>query len=250
MVCALCNGPDHPQPGGAGAHRLMNCPVFVSTTQPLKDMIRAVYDRNPQQVGRGDDLLQWIYDNIYGDNPAQIAPRWVFHMNGDPRGRVEERMYLSVFAPHLLTVWNALMPYLKDQTHDVVQAKHCSVEAAAARLDTIVIYLRNKASLWRMEDELRRLRREGSLIDGYFKPQVPPGTGRLADLPGASTARQPDGDGSYGQELSALIGEAFDSFCRPMRPPTWFDFAGRSLAMMKARGINLAKPWNRPLQVF
>jgi hypothetical protein len=250
MVCALCNGPDHPQPGGAGAHRLMNCQVFVSTTQPLKDMIRAVYDRNPQQVGRGDDLLQWIYDNIYGDNPAQIAPRWVFHMNGDPRGRVEERMYLSVFAPHLLTVWNALMPYLKDQTHDVVQAKHCSVEAAAARLDTIVIYLRNKASLWRMEDELRRLRREGSLIDGYFKPQVPPGTGRLADLPGASTARQPDGDGSYGQELSALIGEAFDSFCRPMRPPTWFDFAGRSLAMMKARGINLAKPWNRPLQVF
>lgn len=228
----------------------MKCLLFVSTTQPLRDMIRAVYDRNPQQVGRGDHLLQRIDDNIYGDDPAQIAPCWVFHMNGDPHGRVEERMYLSVFAPHLLTGWNALMPYFEEQTHDVVQAKHCSVEAAAARLDTIVIYLRNKASLWRMETEVRRLRHEGLLIDGYFKPQGPPGTGRLVDLPCAGTSRQPEGDGSYGQELSALIGEAFDSFCRPMRPPTWFDFAGRGLAMMKARGIHRAKPWNRPLQVF
>lgn len=249
MACRLCGAADHPVPSGHGAHALINCPQFARVPQPLKDIIRAVYTQNPQGVAAGGALAGWIYDNVYAQNQGG-NPGWVFHMNGDPRGRVEERVYLAVHGAHLLTVWNALMPYFQAQDFEVIQAKHCAVAAANIRPDAVVIYLRNKAAVWRMLDEMRRLRKIGTLKDTFFKRDTPPGTGRIADLPGTATARQPANDDSFGGELTAMIGAAFDAYNRPVRVPTVFDFMEVALAHMKRANVDIFKPWNRPQQVF
>lgn len=249
MACTLCGGANHTVPGGAGTHALMNCPSYARVPQPLKDLIREVWTQNPQHVARGDAIAGWIYDNCYAQNQG-LSPGWQFHMNGDPRGLVEERVYMSVHGAHVMTVWNALLPYFQRETVDVVQAKHCAALAANQRPDAIVVYLRNKAAVWRLLDEMRRLRKGNVLKDMHFKADVPPGTGRVSDLKGTATARQPANDASFGMELTDLIGEAFDNCNRPVRLPTAFDFMAKCLAHMKSKNVDIFKPWNRPRPVF
>ena len=81
------------------------------------------------------------------------------------------------------------MPMLERHNDDVGAAKYRSnMATAASRHDTIVIYLRNKAGVWRICDGLRNLRQLGQITDRQFKSEVSPGTGRVADLPGVTTA--------------------------------------------------------------
>ncbi|HEY1377830.1 MAG TPA: hypothetical protein VGF55_13610 [Gemmataceae bacterium] len=252
MPCQLCGGPDHPK--GALPSAVLNCPVYAQVPQPLKDSIKQLWDDNPQTVGRGQELADWIYDHVYSPG-AQQHGVWTFYFNPDypnPLGLVEERVYLSVKGVRLLAVWAALQPgFTGTLKWDVVQAKRCQPNVADARPDSIVIYLRNKAGVWRCCDELRRLRRERAIADTDFKSTSPPGTGQVPDLPGVSEARQPDDPGdSFGGELSRILGSVFDARNRPVRVPSMLDFTTSCLAELKAQGIDITRPWNRPLQVF
>lgn len=246
MACPLCGGANHP---------IHNCLTFVRVPQPLKDAIKELWEANPQQVTQGEPLADWIYQHIYSPG-AQQGGMWTFYFNPDYPGEevklIEERIYLSVKAARLLHVWNAIQPLFAGMgRHDVVQAKHCPVNVADGRPDSIVIYLRNKAAVWRFCDGLRGLRQAGAIADTDFKHTTPPGTARLPDLPGVTSARQPANPGdSYGGELSRILGKAFDARNRPMRLPVMLDFMTFCLAELKQAGIDITQPWNRPRQVF
>lgn len=250
MACPLCGGADHSANGVP--HAVLNCPTYVRVPQPLKDAITRLWDDNPQGTVPGDPLATWIYENIY--SPGAALPghwtHWYSRTFRDPRGVVDERVYMAARSQHLLTVWNALLPYFNANDTDVIQAKHCVPAVADMRPDSIVIYLRNKAAVWRLQTHLQALRRAGTLADTHFRNATPPGTGRLSEFIGVATARQPVDEGeSFGGELSRLLGEAFDRVNRPMRIPK-LAFVQACLAHMKAQGVDILAPWNRPRQVF
>jgi HopA1 effector protein family len=254
MTCKLCSGADHTL--GRGPHPILNCSTFVRVPQPVKDAIKKLWEDNPQAIARGESLSNWIYDHIYSPG-AQQGGHWTSYFNSAYPGGlldkvIEERIYLSVKGARLLHVWNALQPLFSDiGEHDVVQAKHCQVAVADARPDSIVIYLRNKAAVWRFCDGLRGLRQAGAIADTDFKNTTPPGTGCLPDLPGVATARQPDNHGdSFGGELCRILGKVFDARNRPMRMPVMLDFMVFCLAELKQNGIDITRPWNRPRQIF
>ncbi|OWQ85703.1 hypothetical protein CDN99_21745 [Roseateles aquatilis] len=247
MPCLLC---------GAN-HTLLHCSTFARVPQPVKDAVKQLWDADPQGIAVGSPLEDWIYENVYSPGSGQQpALGWTYHYSPSYQGSdivacIEERVYLSVKGARLLYVWQAIQPLFSGIGNtDVIQAKHCPHYIADGRPDSIVIYLRNKAAVWRFCDGLRDLRRQAKITDTDFKTDTPPGAGRIADLPGVSTARQPDDPGqSFGGELCHLLGETFDAKNRPMRIP-YLDFLALCLASMKQAGIDITKPWNRPRQIL
>lgn len=246
MPCLLC---------GAN-HTLLNCSTFASVPQPVKDAIKQLWDADPQQIAVGSSLADWIYENVYSPGSGQQqAFGWTHYYSPDYKGSdmvkcIEERIYMSVKGARLLHVWDAIQPLFAGLGQaDVIQAKHCPVYVADGRPDSIVIYLRNKAAVWRFSEGLRHLKRNATITDNDFKAETAPGAGRIADLPGVSTARQPSDPGqSFGGELCRLLGETFDTKNRPMRIP-YLNFLALCLASMKQAGIDIKKPWNRPRQI-
>lgn len=250
MPCKLCGAPDHrpahvaPLPN---SNPLLDCPLYARVPQPMKDAIRDLWNRNPQAVS-ADKLSNWIYETIYSPGAAQ-GGAWTFFYSphySNPVGLIDERIYMAVKGTSLLKVWNALMPLFQDS--DIVQAKHCPPNIADQRPDSLVIYLRNKAGVWRTCDKIRALRHNGAIADTDFRNAAPPGTGRIDDLPGVATAPQPDDPGeSYGGRLSDSLAKVFNARNRPQRIPEW-DFMAAALKGMKDDGFNIAQPWIRPRQ--
>lgn len=255
MACILCGGPDHPK---SGPHPILNCPTYVSVPQPLKDMIRTLWERHPVTVG-WDELKDWIYENLYSPG-ATVSPHWQYYYSpagGDPTKLIEERIYMSVKGALILEVWKILKDKIFTTlmgTSDVVQAKHCIPSVADSRPDSIVIYLRSKAAVWRVADEVRKLRQDHTEIvlvgtrypfNEWFNDTTPPGTARFPDLPGISSAKQPDNPGdSFGGELSAHLAHVFNTRNRYTRMPM-LDFMVFCLVFLKEQQVNILRPWHR-----
>ncbi|HEY4373917.1 MAG TPA: hypothetical protein VGN52_18465 [Burkholderiales bacterium] len=271
MTCALCGGQDHP--AGNGRNPILNCPTFVRVPQTLKDSITDLWTRNPQNVEAGEPLADWIYDHIYSPGSLQQgSDEWTFHYGSTSVHLTEERIYMSVKSTSLLQVWNVLLNHVfrvgMGKT-DITQAKHCLPRLADLRPDSIVIYVWNRAGVWRTCDTLRDLRHRGLISDSdfnqkarteYSDPQIQlrmdrigtlaPGTGAVPDLPGVSTAPQPpDPKQSHGSRLSRILGSVFDARNRPVRLPTAIDFMVPCLVAMKDGDINITAPWKRQDQL-
>lgn len=244
MPCNLCNK-DHDE---------FNCVEYISVPQPLKEMLYNLFDRR-SDVSVGD-TSNWIYDNIYApsdDNSSKkIWTQETFAVWMLQQAAVEERIYMCVKSKEILNVWKTLLPHLENNPVDVGAAKYChDLDAAESRHDTIVIWLRNKAAVWRVLDTIRDLRSEGKINDSQFKASVPMGTGQIRDLPGVATALQPVSQNSFGGELCDTIATAFDKL--KLNWPNNLDkikFAAFVLKEMKEKGFNICKPWSRPMQVY
>jgi hypothetical protein len=256
MACSLCGAADHRKVPLPNLHPVLDCPTYAKVPQPLKDAIKRLWERNPQKVARGSPLATWIYENIYSPGAANTGGFWEFYFNPgyvtEERivASIEERIYLSVKTTSLLRVWDNIQPLFQGVGRfDVIQAKHCLEALADTRPDSIVVYLRNKAAVWRFCDGLRSLRHQGAIKDTDFK-ETPVGAGRIGDLPGVATAPQPaDPSQSFGDLLSAILAEAFDQYNRPVRIPI-LEFTTRALVKLKNAGQDITKPWIRPVQVF
>lgn len=69
-------------------------------------------------------------------------------------------------------------------------------------------------------------------------------------MPGVAAAPQPDDPGeSFGTRLSGILAETFDQYNRPLRIPV-LDFTARALVKLKNGGLDISKPWIRPMQVI
>jgi hypothetical protein len=255
MACALCGEEDHPLETGEGrTHPLLACGTFALLPQGLLDVIRVLWEWDPQPIPAGDALATWIYDNLHlpGAGPSQ---RWIAcysHAWGEVRASGEERIHLSVKGHRILGVWSALLRVVPDlPPNTLVQAKHCPVHAAGFRPDTIVVTLRDGPAAARFCDELHALRATNVLTDADFRTVTPPGTAPVPGLTGVSLARQPYPlEDPFGAQLCAVLGSTFDSANRPGRMPELLDFALACLVALKEQGFDLDRLQRRPVWAY
>jgi hypothetical protein len=247
MACPIC----------AQGHDIFNCLTFATTAQNLKDLLKDIHAGLPN-ITTKTSTYNKVYDNFYA--PGQGLPRWTFWYSPmvasqDIPLMISERVYLNVIPFRLNDVWQGLVQEFERAPSDVIQGKRCSEHDAVTRYDTVVIYLRNKAAVWRLLDRIRA--RWSPLKTGTvgnarspFRSMVPPGTGMIPDLPGVAVASQPENaSDSFGSLLCGMIADTWDKECKPIPIPLW-DFVGITLRNIRDGGLDLKRPWNIPAKAI
>ncbi len=237
-MCPLCKN----------EHALLNCMHYVTASQNLKDFLGEVYDKLPTIHGT-DPVWQKIYDNFY-NKTGDVEWEDVLRVSGFG---ITHRVYLSVKPASLLKVWavlNGLLPAVQG----FKLAKRCRVQDAALRLDTIVIYVGSVTARDAVVDKIRMLLQDSHwnqpfnrnamtlpprLSPDDFKNEVPPGTGRIADLQGVSVAIDPGPGTSFGEKLCKAVETAYgNAQFRQSR----LIFVGYALGCLSEQ-FNIRSPW-------
>lgn len=216
-----------------------------------------------QSLKRQNAPFQDIEDAIYDlyTPPAKGVPQnWTqIEYHDMPLGQMAWRVYISATPASLMKVWNALQEIFRSQP-GIAAAKHTTMQAAATRVDTIVIYLRDRAAKDDFISSMRRLcqTRPGvgsappippRLPPGDFKEAIPPTTEQVEGLRGVAHAQQPLEDGwaakempipaqlSFGMQLSRMIAAAL---LRAASKPIFFTEVE---AEFLEYGMDVNKPW-------
>jgi len=207
-MCPLCRN----------EHALLNCLHYVGASQTLKDFLAEVYDKLPTVVN-SDPVWKRIYDNFY-NRTGDVEWEDVLTRSGVG---VTQRVYVSVKPEGLLRAWGTLKASLPN-IPGFKLAKRCRVQDAAKRADSIVIYVGSVAARDAVVEAIRMLCRDSHwnqpwnrnaqtrparLNSNDFKNEVPPGTGRIADLQGVSVAADPGPGISFGEKLCKEVEAAY-----------------------------------------
>jgi hypothetical protein len=237
-MCPLCSN----------EHALLNCLHYVSASQNLKDFLGEVYDKLPAVQGT-DPVWRKIYDNFY-NSTGDVEWEDVLKVSGVG---VTQRIYVSVKAEALLRVWAALKASLPT-IPGFKLAKRCRVQDAAKRVDSIVIYVGNIAARDAVVDMIRMLCRDSHwnqpwnrnaltlpsrLNSSDFKSEVPPGSGRIPNLPGVSIAADPGPGTSFGEKLCKEVEAAY---ANATFRQTRLIFVGYTLGCLSGK-FNIRAPW-------
>ncbi len=207
-----------------------------------------------------DKLADEIYFLYTPQPPRGVSQAWTqktYH--AIPLAEMAWRVYMSVKPHRLLWVWDRLQATFQSQ-HGLVAAKHTTVEAAAYRVDTLVVYLKGRTDVNAFITEIRKKFVPGSSVDGkpkippkfradMFKKEIPATTAAIPGLPGISAAQQPLEDGwaeqdvaiphlkSFGQQLSELVAAGYHGSKNSK------DFIQKvETAFLKA-GVDINRPW-------
>lgn len=216
------------------------------TTMPLQDLEDAIYDlyTPPPSQGTTESWTQVTYHHA-------------------PLNEMGWRVYISATPPSLKKVWDRLEPIFKSQP-GVLAAKRTTPQAAATRVDTIVVYLRNAAARDALINAMRSLlsgrpgigrapRIPPKLQPTDFKPQIPPTTQPIPGMQGVSHAQQPIEDGwaekevpvphrvSFGMQLASMVANAYRGAASR---DAFFDAVSRNYL---EEGMDINRPWQQLL---
>jgi HopA1 effector protein family len=211
-----------------------------------------------------DDIEDAIYDLYTPPPPVGTAQTWTqvdFHpMN---LNQMSWRVYISATSVSLMYVWQMLQPLFQAQA-GVAAAKHTTPQAAASRIDTIVVYLRDAMAKEALIAAMRLLFQGRPGVGGapavppklqamHFKNQIPPTTRQVHGLQGVSDAQQPIRDGwaedeepipaelSFGGQLSKMLAAAYRTATSKEA------FAKGVEANFLQRGMDINRPWQQIL---
>ena len=252
MACPLCGDAEHPVEEGGSEHPLLRCPDFERVPRPLKEILQALWEWDPQPVPPGEPLALWIYENLFspGAGPGARWLSWFSRPYGDLPAPEEERVVLSVKGARLQHVWGALLSlFPRLRANDLVQAKRCPPHVADWRPDSVVLVLRDRAAVDRLLDELRALHAAGAVSAADFRSSAPTGAVRVPDLAGVSVAPRPyRPENAAGAELCGVLASVYDATCRPERMPDLLDFALACLVELRRLEVDAALPWSGPVR--
>ena len=234
MSCPICNA----------YHEANECAVFQTAAQNLKDLAAEAYQRLRFLV-RDGRTFDAVYDHLYASDKGTWF-RWSSSKVGcsveEVQSLLKDRVYMNVRGEHLMQVWNTLQPDFIQNDWEVFQAKRCAPHEASSRRDTIVVYTRNRAASWRLLDRLRLMFASGRLSRDHFKDETPPGTGKVADLPGIATAAQPHGTESYGEMICSAVATVWD---KKHQTVPEYTFVAMVLRLLMDKGMDPKRPWNQ-----
>lgn len=201
-----------------------------------------------------------IYDLYTPPPPKGVSEQWTqIDYHRQPSNPMGWRVYISATQTSLMKVWNMLRGLFVTQ-HGVVAAKYTTPQAAAFRMDTIVIYLRDSSAKDTFIAGMRTLfdSRPGvggaptippRLRAGDFKDGIPPTTEQVQGLRGVSHAQQPLADGwaaqeepiptklSFGMQLASMVAKAYKG------APSKEAFFSRVEANFLEYGMDVNRPW-------
>lgn len=212
-----------------------------------------------QQKAPQQDIEDAIYD-LYTPPTKGVPEHWTQETyHHVPLTQMGWRVYISATPASLMKVWNALQEIFRGQP-GVVAAKHTTMQAAVSRVDTIVVYLRDRVA---KDEFIARMRTLCVVRPGVgpappipprlpptdFKKAVPPTTEQVAGMQGVSHAQQPLEDGwaaqempipaelSFGGQLARMIAAALQ---RATSKPAFFSEVETEFL---AFGMDVNKPW-------
>jgi hypothetical protein len=230
---------------------LLSCIHYVSASQNLKDFLGEIYDKAPTVIGN-DVTWEKLYDHFYSKTEGHETV-WEDILTISSFG-ITHRIYLAVKREALVRVYDRLKPALR-LIAGFKMAKRCRPEDAVSRPDTIVIYVGSAAardavvehirmslrdSHWNQPFNRNQLTLAARLNLSDFKPDVPPGTGRIADLTGVAVADDPGPGQSFGIKLCKATEVALKN--KGYQQDRLL-FIGYALGCLSGEGFNIRAPW-------
>ena len=241
MPCQICS---------ATGHTADQCPQYQGIHQSIRDFIDEILRTHPFSTAPARTSAQSLTDQFYCLYSGPVE--WDLRESYGTTFGIAERVYLCVPPAHLDHVWALVKQnFTREKIASFKFAKVCTMQDAAKRRDTIVIYVARDGT----RDVLHKLialhtpsrARPGQrapapplLKKEYFSDLVPRTTLPTPNLRGISAADDPGPSVSYGGLICGALAEAHQG-C----DGTKWGFVRQVIATFGLKRISLTTPWKK-----